>query len=61
MIRFSVSIVEAVNALKKHLMLKAGRLLLAEMQLEICNALRNSRTPTRSKIFLSTLAFHQVS
>ena len=41
-------------------MLKAGLLVLAEMQREICNALRNSRTPTRSKNFLSTIAFHQV-
>lgn len=49
MIKLSVSIVEAVSALEKHLMLKAGLLVLAEI--EICNALRNSRTPTRSKIF----------
>lgn len=42
-------------------MLKAGLLLLAEMQLQIGNVLRNSRTPTRSKNFLSTLAFNQVS
>lgn len=51
MIRLSVSVVEAVSALEKHLMLKAGLLVLTEMEIEICNALRNSRTPARSKNF----------
>lgn len=59
MIRLSVSIVEAASALEKHLMLKAGLLVLTEMEIETCNALRNSRTPTRPKN-LSTTAFHQV-